>query len=378
MSEIAIAIAISLLLLVSVAALWVGVRQFRRASPPPAPPQIAAPAPPVAAAAIEAPPRATPPPPARQSLEDYPTVDSFARHVELQCFSSGVRSLLGGARFEDGHGGAGVRVILGSTAAVFPFKATIAGFDQERWVLRIPVRPWADGNVLRYTRLMDLSDEDRRRLGIPTLELLGKVFEEGVVGGHVVPGLVMEHVNGVPLDSYLGRHATDRETLLELAVKWRDRLLTFEAFGLAHHDLQHGNVLVDDDRCIRFIDFDDAYLPGLVANFGVGHPNYQHPRMAHSHWGPSGDAFPGLLIWLVLRATAMDPSLFDDFGDEGSMLFRRQDLDRPGETPLWRRLRGSSDERVRAAAATLAALCGEMEPPSVRFRELLPTWTPER
>ena len=140
--------------------------------------------------------------------------------------------------------------------------------------------------------------------------------------------------------------------------------------------MQHGNVLVDDDLCIRFIDFDDAYLPGLVGGSGLGHPNYQHPGMAHAHWGPSGDAFPGLLIWLVLRATAMDPSLFDDFGDEGSMLFRRQDLERPGETPLWNRLRVSTDERVRTATETLARLCSAIEPPHARFRELLPAWTP--
>jgi len=300
----------------------------------------------------------------------------MARHVELQRFSPSAHPLLAGARFEDGHGGAGVRVMLGSSAVVFPFKAVLPASEQQRWVLRIPLRPWDEGNVLRYARLKELSAEARWRLGVPALRLLDPVFEEGVVGGRAVAGVVMEHVNGIPLDTFLAQHATDRMKLLGLAVKWRDRLLTFEEFGFAHHDLQHGNVLVDDDLAIRFIDFDDVYLPGLVRGSGIGHPNYQHRRMADAHWGPTGDAFPGLLIWLVLRATAIEPSLFDDFGDEGSMLFRREDLDRPGETPLWHRLLDSPDQRVRAASGAMAALCRAEEPPAVTFRELLPTWAP--
>jgi hypothetical protein len=55
--------------------------------------------------------------------------------------------------------------------------------------------------------------------------------------------------------------------------------------GVAHGDLQHGNVLLvpatDTDRLsLKLVDYDGMFVPALTgAQTGeVGHPAYQHPQ----------------------------------------------------------------------------------------------------
>ena len=48
----------------------------------------------------------------------------------------------------------------------------------------------------------------------------------------------------------------------------------------AHGDLQHGNVLVDQEGQLRLVDFDSVWIPqlqGQPAPTESGHPNYQPP-----------------------------------------------------------------------------------------------------
>jgi hypothetical protein len=258
-------------------------------------------------------------------------------------------------------------------AAVFPFEAQVGEFTQQRWVLRVPIREPDERHLEVYKRLMALNNRTRQALGIPAIGVVAEVFPRDVAP-HPIPGIIMEEVNGVPLDRFLEYHSAEKRTMLELAINWRDRLLHFESFQFSHNDLQHGNVLVGGSATVNFIDFDDSYLPGLTHAIGLGHPNYQHPGVGPEDWGPFGDAYPGLLIWLAIRAVAYDHSLYAEFGDQGSMLFRRGDLEEPGNTALWHRLFASDDSRVRAAAKTLAELTLASRPPLTSFRELLPDW----
>ncbi|QLQ08322.1 MAG: hypothetical protein HZY76_21580 [Anaerolineae bacterium] len=51
-----------------------------------------------------------------------------------------------------------------------------------------------------------------------------------------------------------------------------------QTHGIAHGDLQHGNVLVAADE-LRLIDYDGMYVPPLSGreSHEIGHRNYQHP-----------------------------------------------------------------------------------------------------
>ena len=71
---------------------------------------------------------------------------------------------------------------------------------------------------------------------------------EGVrVAGRSYPILKMAWAEGEGLAEFTARHLEDLETLRALAEAWRALLADLAAAGVAHGDLQHGNVLVRTD-----------------------------------------------------------------------------------------------------------------------------------
>src|SRR5579859_2752112 len=73
--------------------------------------------------------------------------------------------------------------------------------------------------------------------------------------------------------------------------------------GVAHGDLQHGNILVDPSGALRLVDYDGMYVPalrGLKAS-ETGDPNYQHPGR-HEQFDANLDRFSALVIVVALRA----------------------------------------------------------------------------
>lgn len=300
----------------------------------------------------------------------YPGTTDLMRLVAARRFAPSAPDLVRDAEYEAAHGGA-LRVLAGRSAAVFPLEARPAAHLPRQWVLRIPLAAQDDSSLARYRRLSAMPGDQRSRLGLPLVLLV----EEAIVWDEypeAIPAQLIQRAQGTELGTYISHHARDRNALLALAVSFRDYLFNFESEGFAHGDLRDRNVFVSPMGRITFIDLDDSYLPGLARGSGEGHPNFQHPRLAPRHWGPGVDSFSALLIWTALRAIAFDAALFDEFEDDESILFKKKDLVNPGRSPLWGRLAASPDERVRAAAITLAGCCRKEDPPLQGFRTLLP------
>ena len=61
-----------------------------------------------------------------------------------------------------------------------------------------------------------------------------------------------------------------------------------ERAGIAHGDLQHGNIFVVDDE-LKLIDYDGMFVPRLAGcrsnELGIEH--YQHPQRKEHHFGRS-------------------------------------------------------------------------------------------
>ncbi len=205
-------------------------------------------------------------------------------------------------------------------------------------------------------------------------------LKEGIqVGEAWWPIVVMPWIEGRPLNLVVEDVAEDPEALLCLATNWREAVLELQAAGIAHGDLQHGNVLVTDDLEITFIDLDGIWVPtiGTGPPNEIGHPNYQHPNRGPSHWGPNVDTYSALLIELSLRAVAADPSLFHDLAGGENLVFTNLDLKSAGKTQVWQRLDTSTDPAVRALGATLLTWCDHQDPPELPFHEVT-SCTPTR
>jgi len=108
-------------------------------------------------------------------------------------------------------------------------------------------------------------------------------------------------------------------------------LQALRSAGIAHGDLQHGNVLVVNGD-FRLIDYDGMFVPALKGKFSneVGHRNYQHPQRTEFDFGLAIDNFSAWVIYISLIALSIDSSLWNQLkaGDE-CLLFRREDFEEP-------------------------------------------------
>jgi hypothetical protein len=188
-------------------------------------------------------------------------------------------------------------------------------------------------------------------------------LEQGIrVAARWYPVLKMRWVAGLTLNQFAARYADDPAMLASLVQVWRRMATRLRAAEVAHGDLQHGNVLLvpgraPDALALKLIDYDGMWVPALagVPSGEVGHPAYQHPqRLREATYGPEVDRFPLLLVATALCALkAGGRALWERYDDGDSLLFRREDLEAPGRSPLFYGLLKADDPAVRSLTEKL-------------------------
>lgn len=183
---------------------------------------------------------------------------------------------------------------------------------------------------------------------------------EGIlVGGNRFPILFMNWIEGPTLDLYIGEMLQRSEVLLHLADEWLRLLNALRVSGIAHGDLQHGNIIVEHGQ-LRLVDHDGIFVPkmeGWTAS-EVGHQHYQHPRRDAQHFDENLDSFSSLVIYLSLVSLAERPSLWQEHHDE-NLLFTRADFLDPGASSLFTKIREIGPDHTRLADVLAEAATGE-------------------
>ncbi len=173
--------------------------------------------------------------------------------------------------------------------------------------------------------------------------------------GKLYPLLTMDWVPGVTLFEWARDRCREgyREALAIGADVWLQLIRDLEAAKVVHGDLQHGNVLVSSEGYFKLVDYDCMGVPELMGGptLETGLPPYQHPgRSADTPLFSGLDNFSALVIYVALRALAADPGLWFTFVEQPGydrLLFRSEDFQRPGASPLYQALMHSADEQVR-------------------------------
>jgi hypothetical protein len=174
------------------------------------------------------------------------------------------------------------------------------------------------------------------------------------VNSEAFPVLKMEYVDGIPLDTFIKQNAKDAMKLARLAEAFAVMCDDLRGAGIAHGDLQHGNILVVGDE-LRLVDYDGMFVPGMenMQSNELGHPNYQHPGRCASDFGPYLDSFSAWVIYASLRSISIDPSLAHDkligLGDD-CLLFRRDDFVYPEYSRTFSILESNRNAEVAALA----------------------------
>jgi hypothetical protein len=193
---------------------------------------------------------------------------------------------------------------------------------------------------------------------VPFLTEFNYASEGIMVGGQRYPILFMKWIEGPTLDLYVGEMLHRREVLLHLAAEWLRVVSAVQTSGMAHGDLQHGNVIVDHGQ-LRLIDHDGIFVPTMSgwSASEVGHQHYQHPQRTAHHFDENLDNFSSIVIYLSLLALAERPSLWAEFHDE-NLLFTKQDFLDPAASSLFAKVRQLGPDCARLAEVLSTAASG--------------------
>ncbi|HEX8146980.1 MAG TPA: Ada metal-binding domain-containing protein [Pyrinomonadaceae bacterium] len=227
----------------------------------------------------------------------------------------------------------------------------------------------------RY-RALDAHLGAHRIAALPQFKYLPKGI---LVAGRRYPVLVMEWVEGPTLDVYLDEAVGRREALLHMADEWVKLMGELREAGIAHGDLQHGNIIVEGGR-LRLVDLDGMYVPALAGFRAseVGHQHYQHPARDVAHFSADTDNFSALVVYLSLISLAERPELWREHHDE-NLLFTRADFAAPDSSALFPKVEAIGEEHARLASALRAACASDpaAAPPLTELvapRSTLPGW----
>ena len=211
--------------------------------------------------------------------------------------------------------------ISGAFASVF----TIEGINGRRWAVKCFTRFVAD-QAIRYQQI----SEALRTVSKPW-RVEFEYLPIGVLSqGRWFPALKMEWIDATGLMSFIENHLWQPDKLSDLALKFAQMVEDLSLLGIAHGDLQHGNLLVTSSGELKLIDYDGMFVPSL-AQMGAcekGHENYQSPSRTMNTWGPDLDNFSTWIIYASLVALTIDPTLWTLLHDQGdeALLFNHADF----------------------------------------------------
>lgn len=175
------------------------------------------------------------------------------------------------------------------------------------------------------------------------------------------PLLLMDWVEGRFLHKYVASLIGEpdaKSRIAALAEQWVEVALALKDAGVAHGDLQHGNVLVEPSGNIKLIDYDGMCVPILANRFVMegGHPNYQHPRR-YNRFDENLDAFSALTILTALTALSLQPTLWNKYFRGNNLLFHKTDFRAPAASPLFADLGKIHDMKLACLTRELRAAC---------------------
>jgi len=178
------------------------------------------------------------------------------------------------------------------------------------------------------------------------------------IGQTVHPIVKMRWANGETLGQFAENHYDDRAQLSNLLTSLGRLATHLQDHGIAHGDIQEGNLMVaNDGRQIQLIDYDGMYVPSIAAlgSTEQGHRDFQHPGRQRQ-FNDRLDRFSFIVLNLALRALCEKPDLWDaSQSGAGVILFRGSDFADPGNSQILAQIRAIP--KLQCEADSFAAIC---------------------
>ncbi len=256
------------------------------------------------------------------------------------------------------------RAFTGNFADVYQI---ISGSD--KWAVKCFTREAKD-ICQRYSAIGDFLQKSKLSCMVEFDYLDRGMRVSGTAWVHV---LKMRWVEGDSLNEFLFKYLDKPNILNTLAEKWLSLARDLTKAGMAHGDLQHGNVLLvphaNGGVSLKLIDYDGMFVPALAGHKAneLGHPNFQHPLRGDDPFHADIDRFSHLVIFTAIRSLAAtgDRTLWSRYENADNLLFTATDFKEPGESPVFKELWKLPDPDVHALVGhlILAALAPPRQTP---------------
>jgi WD40 repeat protein len=238
------------------------------------------------------------------------------------------------------------RAVAGNFAVTYQLRA-----GTQQWAVRCFHREAAD-RASRYAAISQTLAGLKSGPLVP-IEYMGTGVR---VGQAWYPITKMAWLEGRPLNRTVENNLSTPATLTDIERRFIQMVTELRRLGIAHGDLQHGNVLVEGSGTLRLVDYDGMFVAALHGQPASesGDPNYQHPRR-NLQFDAELDRFAVIVIVLALRALATAPRLWHTYNTGDNLLFRRTDFANPDASPLFRDL--ASLSAMRELSRRFARIC---------------------
>lgn len=180
------------------------------------------------------------------------------------------------------------------------------------------------------------------------------------VDGAAYPVVKMAWASGTTLGEFLEDNLRNPAALGRLADAVAKLAAYLQKEGIAHGDLQSGNLMVGrDGSSVQLIDYDGMYVDEIkdLGSAELGHVNFQHPqRKSLNPFDASLDRFSLIALSVSIRALQLDASLWNKTNSEAdAILFRANDFLDPASSSAFALV--AKNTNLATQVKNFAAVC---------------------
>ncbi len=141
------------------------------------------------------------------------------------------------------------------------------------------------------------------------------------------PVLLMDWVEGLPLDKYICKIIHDKTKLSSLAENFRQLAIWLLNQPFAHGDLKPDNILVKEDSSLVLVDYDGMFVPTMQGQKAreLGSPDFINPSRTEEIFDKDIDTFPITSILLSIELLIENKDYLSKYGAEDRLLFSEKD-----------------------------------------------------
>ena len=142
------------------------------------------------------------------------------------------------------------------------------------------------------------------------------------------PVLLMDWVEGKTIDVYIKDNINNSYALEMLVFQFGKMASWLLTQPFAHGDLKPDNILINNDGILVLVDYDGMFVPKMKGQTARenGSPGFRHPCRTEKVFDEHIDDFSIASIMLSLKAIALNPTIWKQFGGNDRLLFCEDDF----------------------------------------------------